>query len=377
MRVAAVAFSALALLAAGPPAKAPAPRFVRIAGGFVQPTYVTATPGDAGTLYVVEQRGTVQVVRGGRIAGRFLDIRDRVLDDGERGLLGLAFPPDYARSHLFYVDYNDSSGNTHVTEFRSNGTVADPGSGRDLLVADQPYPNHKGGQLAFDRKGLLYVGLGDGGTNPDDGPTGIGDPQNRAQNPDSPLGKVLRIDPRQPEAQWQPVAYGLRNPWRFSFDRATGNLWIGDVGAARYEEIDFRPAAVVGSLANYGWSRYEGRASYNPAVALAGGALVWPAWTYPHTYLGGGIEDDCGVIGGYVYRGTRVPALRGRYVFGDLCSGKIWSFRVGPTGRTSPVRQLQGRVPTLSSFGEDTRGELYALSYQGGSLYALAVKPTK
>jgi glucose/arabinose dehydrogenase len=364
-----LALSAVALVFAAPPKK-PAPHFVQIAGGFAQPTYVTSAPGDTTTLYVVEQRGTIQIVRDGRATGTFLDIHDRVLDDGERGLLGLAFAPDYAQSHLLYVDYDDLQGNTHVTEFRSDGSAADPASARDLLVADQPYANHKGGQLAFDRNGLLYVGLGDGGTNPDNGPTGIGDPENRAQNPDSPLGKILRIDPRQGGAQWQTVGIGLRNPWRFSFDRATGNLWIGDVGAARYEEVDFRPAPLLGTLANYGWSRFEGRASYNPKVTLTGGQLVWPVWTYPHTYLHGN-DVDCGVIGGYVYRGARVPSLRGRYVFGDLCSGKLWSFRVGPKGRTSSVVQLAGSVPALSSFGENAAGELYAVGYEGGGLYAL------
>ncbi|MGH2935161.1 MAG: PQQ-dependent sugar dehydrogenase, partial [Gaiellaceae bacterium] len=352
----------------------PAPHFVPIAAGFVQPTYVTSSPDDAATLYVLEQRGTIQIVRGGHTVGTFLDIRDRVLDDadddGEHGLLGLAFAPDYAQSRLFYLDYSDLQGNTHVAEFRSDGAVADAASGRDLIVVQQPYPNHKGGQLAFDRNGLLYVGLGDGGTNPANGPTGIGDPENRAQDPGSSLGKVLRIDPRQPGAAWQAVAYGLRNPWRFSFDRATGNLWIGDVGAASFEEVDFRPAALLGSLANYGWSRYEGRSSYNPAVALAGGSLVWPTWSYAHTHLPGGL-GDCGVIGGYVYRGSRVRSLRGRYVFGDLCSGSVWSFKAGPTGRASKVVALRGRVPALSSFGEDARGELYALGYASGRLYML------
>jgi glucose/arabinose dehydrogenase len=361
--------SAALLVGAAPPKKAP-PSFKRIARGFAAPTYVTTAPGDASTLYVLEQRGTIRIVRGGRIAGTFLDIRDRVFFDGERGLLGLAFHPDYAQNHLFYVDYVDRSNETHVTEFRAVDGTGDPASARDLLVVQQPYPNHKGGQLAFDRGGLLYVGLGDGGTNPDNGPTGIGDPENRAQNPSSRLGKLLRIDPTSAGAQWQTVADGLRNPWRFSFDRATGNLWIGDVGAANWEEVDFRPAAQIGTLVNYGWSRYEGRASYNPAVTLGGGDLVFPTWVYHHTYRAGG-AGECGVIGGYVYRGARARSLRDRYVFGDLCSGRVWSFRVGPNGRASKVTRLAGRnVPELSSFGESADGELYAVGY-GGGLYAL------
>jgi glucose/arabinose dehydrogenase len=229
----------------------------------------------------------------------------------------------------------------------------------------QPYPNHKGGQLEFDRDGFLYVGMGDGGTNPDSGPTSTGDPENRAQNPASRLGKLLRIDPTQPGATWQTVGMGLRNPWRFSFDRVTGNLWIGDVGAARFEEIDFRPRADVASLANYGWSRYEGASLYNANVITPPKkALVWPVWVYGHT------GNRCGVIGGYVYRGSAVPSLRGRYVFGDLCTGTISSFKVGPTGRASAVSSLGPAIPGLTSFGEDGSGELYAVD-QGGFLYAL------
>ena len=188
-------------------------------------------------------------------------------------------------------------------------------------------------------------------------------------DPQEVSGDGLRIDPIAPGAEWQPVAYGLRNPWRFSFDGTTGDLWIGDVGAARWEEVDFRPAAQIGTLANYGWSRYEARASYNPAVALAAGEVVFPVWAYPHTYRPQNL-GECSVIGGYVYRGTRVRSLRGRYVFGDLCSGFLWSFRVGAAGRASRVTRLKGRVPSLSSFGEGARGELYAVGY-GGSLYVL------
>jgi glucose/arabinose dehydrogenase len=213
--------------------------------------------------------------------------------------------------------------------------------------------------------------MGDGGTNPASGPTSVGDPENRAQNPGSKLGKLLRIDPLQPGATWQTVAFGLRNPWRFSFDRATGDLWIGDVGPAKREEVDFRPRAALGQLANFGWSRYEGRLLYNRRVTLspAGGPLVWPAWSYAQKHPRKGISY-CGVIGGYVYRGSRFPGLRGRYVFGDLCSGAISSFRVGPKGRVSKVMRLRGLVSGLSSFGEDANGELYAVGV-GGGLYAL------
>jgi hypothetical protein len=369
LRLTALVVAAAAVIGAAP-AKPPAYTFKRIATGFASPTYVTSAPDDASTLYVVEQAGLIRTVRGGRVTGTFLDVRNKVLFDGERGLLGLAFHPDYAHNHLFYVDYTDVHGDTRVVEYRSAGGVADPASARELLFVPQPYPNHKGGQLAFDSSGLLYVGMGDGGTNPDSGPTGIGDPENRAQNPDSRLGKLLRIDPLKPGDAWQPVGFGLRNPWRFSFDRRTGNLWIGDVGAATFEEVDFRPAAQVGITADYGWSRFEARKLYNAAITLRPGMpVVFPTWSYHHTFLGPG-GGDCGVIGGYVYRGARVRAARGRYFFGDLCSGRIWSFRAGPNGRASKVATMRGRVPALSSFGEAANGELYALSYTG-ALYAL------
>ena len=373
LRAAISAAAALALVVAATAADGsrPAPRgLFRLTGnGFVDPTYVTSAPTDPSTLYVVEQAGTIRTFRNGRITGTFLDIRDRVKSGGELGLLSIAFHPRYAQNRLFYVDYTDRDGDTRVVEFRASSGVADLSSARELLHVDQPYPNHKGGQLEFDRKGYLYVGLGDGGTNPANGPTGIGDPENRAQNLDSQLGKLLRIDPTRPGSSWQIVGYGLRNPWRFSFDRRTGNLWIGDVGAARFEEIDFRPRQLVGELANYGWSRFEGLSLYNPSVELdPQGKLVRPLWVYTH--VASTSPQPCGVIGGYVYRGRRIRSARGRYFFGDLCSGVIWSFKVGKRGRASGVATLSRRVPNLSSFGEAANGELYALGL-GGSLYAL------
>jgi glucose/arabinose dehydrogenase len=347
----------------------PTYQFRLIAKGFAYPTDVTSAPGDASTLYVAEQGGLIRIVRTGEVVGTFLDIRDKVMFAGERGLLGLAFHPDYFHNHLFYVDYVDLQGNTRIVEYRSAGGVAVPSSARELLLVKQPYPNHKGGQLAFDRNGLLYVGMGDGGVNPDSGPRGIGDPENRAQNPNSLLGKMLRIDPTKAGASWETIAFGLRNPWRFSFDRLTGNLWIGDVGAATWEEVDFRAASNIGRTANYGWSHYEGRSIYNKAIGLYPADLVFPTWTYHHTFVGRG-GGNCGIIGGFVYRGARVSAARGRYIFGDLCSGTIWSFRAGANGRASKVTQMRGFVPSLTSFGEDPSGELYAVGY-GGGLYTL------
>ena len=321
--------------------------FHKMLDGFAQPVSVTSAPGDPSTLYVVEQRGTVQVVRDGAVAGTYLDIRDRVLDDGERGLLSIAFDPGYATNHYAYVDYVDKDNVTHVARF----TNGDATTGQDLLTVQQPYPNHKGGQLQFDRAGRLYVGMGDGGTNSArDGDRAIGDPENRAQSPTSKLGKLLRTKPG--SGVWQTIGYGLRNPWRFSFDRG-GNLWIGDVGAARVEEIDFLPAAKLNTVANYGWSRWEGNLIYNVTIRLAPKTqLVSPVYTYDHS------GPRCTVIGGYV--------VGGRYVFGDFCDGSIWSFKAGPKGRSGPVTRVPSTLTSLSSFGVDGTGRLYAVSLDGG-----------
>ena len=286
-----------------------------------------------------------------------------MLDNGEHGLLSMAFSPGYAQNHLFYVDYTDLHGDTHVAEFHSDNGVGVPGSERELLFVKQPWPNHKGGQLQFDRRGRLYVGMGDGGT--DDSQT-HGDPQNNGQNPTGKLAKLLRIDPSDPNAQWQIVALGLRNPWRFSFDRATGDLWIGDVGVDSYEEIDFRTPAQVEQLSNFGWSRFEGFFVYNPAIAApVAGKLVFPISVYRHDALG-----NCGIIGGYVYRGKAVPAARGRYYFGDLCTGSIWYVKRNAKGKVSSRSAQVARVAGLSSFGQDANGELYAVGLAGG-LYKL------
>jgi glucose/arabinose dehydrogenase len=326
--------------------------FQQIASGFNSPVYVTSPPGDASTLYVVEQPGTVKIVRDGKIAGTFLDIRSRVVSGGEQGLLSLVFHPSYAQNHLFYVNYTDTNGDTRVVQFRSANGVGVPGSAKVLLFVDQPYANHNGGGLMFDKQGYLYVGMGDGGSG--------GDPENRAQNLQSRLGKLLRRNPTRAGSAWQMVAFGLRNPWRFTFDRETGDLWIADVGQGAWEEIDFRAKARIGSLANYGWARYEGRAVYDPnKPLLKKGDLVFPVTQYSHA---GGA---CSVTGGYVYRGAAVPAAAGRYFFGDYCSGTIWSYVRGSAPTVVPTR-----IGNLSSFGEDANGELYAVSTSGG-LYQL------
>jgi glucose/arabinose dehydrogenase len=352
-----VAIVALLTLACGAGAgeqQAGALRLVKVVGGLSAPVHLAAPRTEPGRLYVVEQAGRIVVVERGRVVRTFLDIRNLVKSGGEQGLLSVAFHPNYAKNHRFYVDYTDVAGDTRVVEYRSNGRQAIRSTRRELLRIDQPYPNHNGGQLAFGPNGLLYVGMGDGGAG--------GDPENRAQNRGSLLGKLLTIDVDTRGAGPVIAALGTRNPWRFSFDRATGDLYVGDVGQNTWEEIDFRPKAKLGELQNYGWDVYEGRASYEPKP-LGGGELVNPVHVYGH---GGG---NCSVTGGFVYRGRAVPAARGRYFFGDYCSGSVWSLKISG-GRATSVRREPFRVASLSSFGEDARGELYLVS-QGGTVYRL------
>jgi glucose/arabinose dehydrogenase len=296
-------------------------------------------------------------VRGGRIVGTFLDISKLVACCGEQGLLSMAFSPSYATNHLFYVSYTDVNGDSRVARYRSSHGRGVRSSGRILLAVDQPYANHNGGQLQFDKRGYLYTGFGDGGS--------AGDPEQHAQDMHSDLGKLLRSRTRTPDRQWRIVGLGLRNPWRFSFDTKTGNLWIGDVGQDTWEEVDFRAASKLGQLANYGWSRYEGDSVFDSVHKYSDvGQKKWPVVVYKH------IDGQCSVTGGYVYRGSSVPTARGRYFYGDYCTGAVWSFRTGPYGRASkPV--ASGNVPALSSFGTNGHAELFALSLNG-TLYKLS-----
>jgi glucose/arabinose dehydrogenase len=328
---------------------------VKVVDGLAAPVHTAAPRSEPGRLYVVEQAGRIVVVQRGRVVRTFLDIRNQVRSGGEQGLLSVAFHPKYARNHHFYVDYTDLAGDTRVVEYRSDGTQAVASSRRELLHIDQPYPNHNGGQLAFAPNGLLYVGMGDGGAG--------GDPENRAQNPNSLLGKLLTLNVDAQNPTPRIAALGMRNPWRFSFDRKNGDLYVGDVGQGAWEEIDRRPRAKLAQLANYGWDAFEGRSSYEPK-RLGAGQLVRPIYVYSHN---GG---NCSVTGGFVYRGSAVPAARGRYFFGDYCSGLVWSLRIS-AGKAVQVRREPFRVESLSSFGEDARGELYVVS-QGGAVYRLA-----
>ena len=319
------------------------------ARGFDAPVVLTYAPGEPGTVYVVEQPGRVVRLRAGRRTV-FLNIRNRVEYGGEQGLLGLAFDPGYASNRRFYVGYTSRTGRNTVERFRSNGTKAIPASRTVLLAVEDPYGNHNGGHLAFGPDGRLSTSIGDGGSG--------GDPENRSQDMQSQFGKLLALDVSKPAAGWSIEALGLRNAWRFSFDRRTGDLYIGDVGQGAIEEINFTPRNSPG-LENYGWDLFEGSRRFEEKAA-GPGELVFPVAEYNH-------GRGCSVTGGYVYRGTARRAERGRYIYGDYCSGTVWSFRLA-NGAAKDLRVEPFRVDSLSSFGENAAGELFALSH-GGTIY--------
>lgn len=339
---------------------------VEIAGGLDAPLgFVHAGDGSA-RMFIVEQGGVIKVFDDGRVLPEpFLDLTDVTEGGGEQGLLGLAFHPEYDSAGRFFVNYTDLNGDTVVAEYRRDSpTQADPSSGRTLLTVDQPYSNHNGGHLDFGPDGYLYIGLGDGGSG--------GDPHGNGQSLDTLLGKLLRIDvsesgdysiPRDnPFAdgggRQEIWAYGLRNPWRFSFDTATRSLWIGDVGQSAQEEINRVEMDAPGL--NFGWNRMEGDACYAPPSGCEGEDLVLPAVTYSH-------DDGCSVTGGHVYRGTEQPELRGAYFYGDYCSGKIWvvdASRLQPGGAV----ELLDTELSISSFGVGASGELHIVDL-GGAIY--------
>jgi glucose/arabinose dehydrogenase len=325
-------------------------RLEAVASGLDAPVAMASTPSEPNRLYVVEQPGVIRVIENGELVPEpFLDIHDEVKSGGEQGLLSMAFHPDYASNGLFYVDYTDLNGDTRVVEYQAQ-SGADPVKRRELLFVEQPYANHNGGQLAFGPDGRLYVGMGDGGSG--------GDPENRAQDLSQQLGKLLSTDVDQGTG-WRIEGYGLRNPWRFSFDRETGDLWIGDVGQSEWEEIDHTPRESPG-IENYGWDVYEGRHTYEDKPLNPVGHLVMPVFEYSH-------DLGCSVTGGFVYRGQDIPAARGRYFFGDFCSGRMWSF-ILRDGTARDVRRDSLPVGSLSSFGEDEKGELYILTLEGDVL---------
>ena len=337
-------------------------------GTFDEPVYVTAPPGDRSRLFVVEKGGTVRVLRDGRKLGApFLDLRGQVTTGSEQGLLSLAFAPNYASSGLFYVYYTDRDGNTRVVEYkRRSADVADAGSARLVLAQDQPEPNHNGGLLLFGPDRRLYIGLGDGGGGGDQhGARGNG------QSLGTLLGKILRIDPRPSggrpysvpsdnpfvgrSARPEIYSYGLRNPWRFSFDRSNGDLTIADVGQNEFEEVNFVRRG-KGRGANFGWRVYEGNARYEPSERAPG--AVKPVITQAHS------AGNCSITGGVVIRDPGLRAWRGRYVFGDYCRGVIQTAILSP-GRARNLTDRSLRVEQLASFGEDARGRVYAVSLDG------------
>jgi glucose/arabinose dehydrogenase len=325
-----------------------------VASGFDTPVLVAAPANAGSTLYVVEQGGVVQRLAAGK-RSVFMDIRPAVRAGGEQGLLGLAFHPKFAQNKRFYINYTDTNGDTRVVEYRSNagGTRALMSTRRQLLLVKQPYANHNGGNVTFGPDGRLYVGMGDGGAG--------GDPEDRAQNMGSLLGKLLAIKV-DGKLGVRIAALGLRNPWRFSFDRKNGDLYIGDVGQGAVEEIDYLPRAQLSRLQNYGWDIFEGASKFED-TPQGPGRLVAPVAQYPHA-------EGCSVTGGHVYRGTRVKSAVGRYFYGDYCTATVWSLAISG-GRATGVRREPFKVDGLSSFGEDAAGELYLVSH-GGTIYRLA-----
>jgi glucose/arabinose dehydrogenase len=321
------------------------------ARGLNAPVLLTHAPGEPRTVYVVEQPGRVVRLRGGKRTV-LLDVRREVAYGGEQGLLGLAFHPGYAKNRLFYVAYTSNDGRNVVARYRSNGRSAVRRTRKILLSVPDPYANHNGGHLVFGPDGRLYTSIGDGGSG--------GDPEDRAQDMRSQFGKLLALNVSKAGARWTIAALGLRNPWRFTFDRATGDLYIGDVGQNAVEEIDFTPRRSPG-LENYGWDLFEGTQRFEE-TAQGPGQLVGPVFEYGH-------GQGCSVTGGYVYRGKARAGERGRYIFGDYCSGTIWSLRIS-SGAARGVRTEGFQIQGLTSFGEDTAGELYATS-QDGVVYRL------
>jgi glucose/arabinose dehydrogenase len=345
--------------------------------GFNQPLFLTHAGDESGRIFVLEKQGAIRIVHDGTIVEQpFLDITGQVRSSGsEQGLLGLAFPPNFTESGYFFVNYTDVNGNTAISRFQVDGAnpdVADPGSEFMVLQIEDPAPNHNGGNLVFGPDGYLWIGMGDGG--------GGGDTYGNGQNPATLLGKMMRIDvtsdpsvpyvipPDNPwvNADWNGAdvrdevwAVGLRNPWRYSFDRFTGDLWIADVGQNIYEEVNYNVEGTQGGL-NYGWPIMEGAHCYGSDSCDQSG-LQLPVAEYDHS-------KGCSVTGGYVYRGSQYPVLQGVYIFGDYCSGIVWATIPNPDGSWNTTQMLDSDV-IISSFGEDEQGELYVTDLSSGVIY--------
>jgi glucose/arabinose dehydrogenase len=346
----------------------------QLATGLSKPLLVTDAGDGSGRLFVLEQTGRIRIIKGGELlATPFLDLSASVTGGNEQGLLGLAFHPAYRTNGKLYVSYTDLNGTSVIREYRVSASDPDRvngASGRTLLRVRQPYPNHNGGNIAFGPDGDLYIGFGDGGS--------AGDPGNRAQDLGTLLGKLLRIDVNRRTGSLpygipatnpfvgragldQIWAYGLRNPWRWSFDRATGDLWIGDVGQDTWEEVDRALASHArnaGRGLNFGWNVMEAGHCYAPVSACARSGKTLPLTEYAHT------NGRCSITGGFVYRGSKFADLVGAYLFADYCSGEIWYLDRGAARGTAPTLALD-TDGLITSFGQDQAGEIYVTDADG------------
>jgi glucose/arabinose dehydrogenase len=331
--------------------KVPTVRLHLVVSNLSKPLGMTAAPGDSRRLFIVEKTGYIRVLLNGKLlANTFLNVHSRVTAGGEQGLLSVAFDPAYATNGRFYVYYTATNGDIKVVRYTvsSNRSVANASSATVLwTVAHHAHSNHNGGQLAFGPDGLLYIGIGDGGSE--------GDPNLYGQNVHVPYAKIWTMDVSSSSPTPVLYAYGLRNPWRFSFDSTTGNLWIGDVGQNKWEEIDYLKAGTKAGT-NFGWSYYEGDHVYKPQ-AIVRTRLVYPVSEYSHA-LG------AAVIGGYVYRGSAIPALKGDYLFADYASARVW-FKTSPGAAAHILTGISQKLPSVSSFGQNSKGELFISSLDG------------
>ena len=366
-----------------------------IAKDFEKPLYVTNYPNDNEILLVLEQEGIIRIIKENNITKTpFLDISDRVHQPlypaDEMGMLGIAFDPNFNENHFFYINYVNKDWYSIISRFKVNGKLGNPQSEEILIKLKQPYPNHNGGSIEFGPDGYLYIGFGDGGSS--------GDPENKAQNLSSLFGKILRIDVNTEKGYKIPTdnpfynldtakkeiwSYGLRNPWRFTFDKKTDDMYIGDVGQWDWEEINYQSSDNKGGL-NFGWNILEGNHCYKEHKLCESKDLTFPIFEYPHdanyvkTLIGWAQKDvnGCSVTGGYVYRGKNKPKLYGRYFFGDYCTGKVWSLKnnngeLDIKEHTSELLETMNKKQFyLSSFGEDEEGELYLIDYSG-DLYSI------
>ncbi len=348
-------------------------RLTQIASGISSPTDIQSANDGTGRLFLVQQNGIIRIHRSGALINTpFLDIRSRTTAGGERGLLGLAFPRGFAEKQRLFVYYTNQAGDIVIAQYRvsTDRDVADPASETILsTIGHQQFANHNGGQIRFGPDGYLYVGVGDGGSG--------GDPARNGQNRNTLLGKMLRVDVEgdpgrlqipstnpfvnQPGMRAEIWAYGLRNPWRFSFDRSTGDMWIGDVGQNIWEEVDFQPASSAGGE-NYGWNRMEGAHCFSPASGCDTSGVTLPVHEYRQA-------AECSVTGGFVYRGSAIPALRGTYLFADYCSGRVWGLT--RQGNSWVNRDVLSTGFLITTFGEDEAGEIYLSNGRNGTIHRI------